>query len=140
MDDLDRRLIALLRDDARQSVAALAQTLRVSRATVQNRIDRMMAKGEIAGFTVRLAPEAEAGRVRAIMMIELEGERSAAVLRALRQRPEVQRVHTTNGRWDLVAELDTADLAEFSGALDAIRLIEGIAGSETSLLLKTVAF
>ena len=89
MDDLDRRLIALLRDDARQSVAALAQTLRVSRATVQNRIDRMMAKGEIAGFTVRLAPEAEAGRVRAIMMIELEGERSAAVLRALRQRLEV---------------------------------------------------
>jgi DNA-binding Lrp family transcriptional regulator len=140
MDDLDRRLIALLRADARQSVAALAQALKVSRATVQNRIDRMTARGEIAGFTVRLSSEAEDGRVRAIMMIDVEGERSSAVLRALRQRPEVECVHTTNGRWDMVAELNTATLAEFSGALDAIRLIEGIAGSETSILLKTIAF
>jgi len=140
MDDLDRQLIALLRADARQPVAALAQALKVSRATVQNRIDRMTAKGEIAGFTVRLHPEAEAGRVRAIMMIAVEGERSTAVLRALRQRPEVAAVHTTNGRWDLLAELNTPTLAEFSNALDAIRLIEGIASSETSLLLKTVSF
>lgn len=140
MDDLDRRLIVLLRADARQPVAALAQALRVSRATVQNRIDRMSVRGEIAGFTVRLSEDAEAGRVRAIMMIGVEGERSTAVLRALRQRPEIERVHTTNGRWDLVAELNTQTLAEFSGALDAIRLIEGISGSETSLLLKTIAF
>ena len=140
MDDLDRRLIALLRADARQPVAAMAQALKVSRATVQNRIDRMIARGEIAGFTVRLHPEAEAGRVRAIMMIDVEGERSTAVLRALRQRPEVERVHTTNGRWELVVELNTPTLAEFSQALDAIRLIEGISSSETSILLKTVAF
>ncbi|HEX4180645.1 MAG TPA: Lrp/AsnC family transcriptional regulator [Caulobacteraceae bacterium] len=140
MDDLDRRLITLLRADARQPVAALAQALKVSRATVQNRIDRMTARGEIAGFTVRLHPEAEAGRVRAIMMIAVEGERAMAVQRALRQRPEVASVHTTNGRWDLVAELITPTLAEFSGALDAIRQIEGIGASETSILLKTVAF
>jgi DNA-binding Lrp family transcriptional regulator len=140
MDDLDRRIITLLREDARQPVAALSQALKVSRATVQNRIDRMTARGEIAGFTVRMHPEAEAGRVRAIMMIEVEGERSAGVMRALRQRPEVERVHTTNGRWDLVAELSTQTLGEFSGALDAIRLIQGIAASETSILLKTIAF
>ena len=140
MDDLDRRLIALLRADARQPVAALAQALKVSRATVQNRIDRMTAKGEIAGFTVRLNPEAEAGRVRAIMMIDVEGERAASVVRALGQRPEVERVHTTNGRWELVVELNTPTLADFSQALDAIRLTPGIASSETSILLKTVAF
>jgi DNA-binding Lrp family transcriptional regulator len=140
MDDLDRRIITLLREDARQPVAALSQALKVSRATVQNRIDRMTARGEIAGFTVRMHPEAEAGRVRAIMMIEVDGERSSGVMRALRQRPEVERVHTTNGRWDLVAELSTQTLGEFSGALDAIRLIQGIAGSETSILLKTIDF
>jgi DNA-binding Lrp family transcriptional regulator len=140
VDDLDRQLVTLLRSDARRPVAALAQALKVSRATVQNRIDRMTARGEIAGFTVRLHPEAEAGRVRAIMMINVEGERSASVLRALRDRPEVACVHTTNGRWDLVAELNTQTLADFSQALDAIRLTPGIAGSETSLLLTTVAF
>jgi DNA-binding Lrp family transcriptional regulator len=49
-------------------------------------------------------------------------------------------VHTTNGRWDLVAELETASLEEFSWALDAIRAIQGIATTETSLLLKSHRF
>ena len=78
MDDLDYRLIALLREDARAPVSGLAQRLKVSRATVQARIDRMIARGDIAGFTVRVRPEAEARRVRAVMMVAIEGERSAA--------------------------------------------------------------
>jgi DNA-binding Lrp family transcriptional regulator len=49
----------------------------------------------------------------------------------------VTAIHTTNGRWDLVAELDTATLADFSRTLDEIRLIDGIASTETSILLAT---
>jgi DNA-binding Lrp family transcriptional regulator len=137
MDDLDRRLVGLLRANARAPVATLAKTLKVSRGTVQNRIDRMMARGAIGGFTIRARPEMEAGRVRAIMAIAVEGERSGAVLRALRRFPEVAAVHMTNGRWDMIAELDTDSLAGFSAALDAIRLIEGISATESSLLLTT---
>ena len=59
------------------------------------------------------------------------------MVKALRGLPEVDKVHTTNGRWDLVAELDTATLAEFSRTLDQIRTIEGIASTETSILLAT---
>ncbi len=139
MDDTDQKLIALLRANARAPVAALAKTLKVSRGTVQNRIDRMMARGDIAGFTVKSPAESEAGRVRAIMAIAVEGERSEAVLRALRGFPQVERVHMTNGRWDMIAELDTDSLAGFSAALDGIRLIDGISATETSLLLKTHA-
>ena len=141
MDDLDRQLLALLRADSRTSVATLAARLKVSRGTVQNRIDRMMRPGgAIQGFTVRTRPEMEESRIRAIMGIAIEGERSAAVVKALRGLPEVDKVHTTNGRWDLIAELDTATLAEFSRTLDQIRTIEGIASTETSILLATQKF
>jgi DNA-binding Lrp family transcriptional regulator len=136
-DELDRRLIALLRADSRTPAAGLAKALKVSRGTVQNRIERMMAKGAIQGFTVKTRPDAEASRVRAIMTIAIEGERSGAVVRALKGFPEVSAIHTTNGRWDLVAELDVETLAEFSRTLDAIRQIEGIASTETSILLAT---
>jgi len=138
LDELDRRLLALLRADSRTPVATLAARLKVSRGTVQNRINRMTAPGgAIQGFTVRTRPELEAARIRAIMNIAIEGERSGAVVRALRGFPEVAAIHTTNGRWDLIAELDTETLAEFSRTLDQIRLIDGIASPETSLLLAT---
>jgi DNA-binding Lrp family transcriptional regulator len=137
MDDLDRRLIARLRADARESAASLAKAMRVSRGTVQNRIARLRAQGAIQGFTVRTRPELEDNRIRAIMSIAIEGERSRVVVQALRGLPEVTAIHTTNGRWDLVAELETATLAEFSGTLDQIRTIDGIASTETSILLAT---
>ena len=140
MDELDRRLIALLRAEGRLPAAALAKALKVSRGTVQNRIDRLIREGVILGFGVRLHPEAEPGQVRAVMSIEVEGKRSPQVLASLRGVPQVEAVHTTNGRWDLVAELKAADLAAFSGALDAIRQIDGIASTETSLLLQTHRF
>lgn len=137
MDETDRKLISLLRANARTPVAALAKALRVSRGTVQNRIDRMLARGEIGGFTIRVPEDTAASRVRAIMAIAVEGERSSAVLRALRGFPEARAVHMTNGRWDMIAELETDSLAGFSAALDAIRLTPGISATETSLLLRT---
>ena len=137
VDNLDRRLIALLRADSRAPVATLAKTLKVSRGTVQNRIARLLARGVIQGFTVKTRPDVEANRVRAIMSIAVEGERSAAVVKRLKGFPEVATVHTTNGRWDLIAELDVETLAAFSATLDTVRQIEGIASTETSILLAT---
>lgn len=135
MDELDRRLLALLRLNARESAASLAKKLTVSRGTVQNRIARMQQDGAIQAFTVRTRPEFEANRVRAVMCIAIEGERSAKVAKALRGFPDVEKIYTTNGRWDLVVELETDTLATFSGTLDQIRTIEGIGSTETSILL-----
>lgn len=137
MDDLDRKLLALLRTDARAPASALAAQLKVSRGTIQNRIARMQARGAIQGFTIRARPDLEGERIRAMMSIEVTGERSGAVVKALRGFPEVVAIHSTNGRWDLVAELDTDSLAGFSRTLDEIRKIEGIAVTETSLLLRS---
>ncbi len=137
MDDKDRQLVTLLRKNARLPVAALAKALGVSRGTVQNRINRLIEHGTIQGFTIRVRSEAETARIRAIMMIAVEGERSERVIKLLRGQPEIAEIHTTNGRWDLVLELNTDSLEEFDRALHRIRQINGIAGSETSLLLST---
>jgi len=137
LDDIDRALVAALRADSRTPLAALAKRLGVSRGTVQNRIHRLTQRGVILGFTLRLPPQSEPHRVRAIMSIAVEGQRSRDVTAALAGLTEVSAVHTTNGRWDLVAELEAESLAAFSRALDRIREIKGIATTETSLLLET---
>ena len=135
MDTTDQALVALLRQDGRASVSALAVGLGVSRGTVQNRIERLVAQGTIQGFTVRLRPDVAGQGVRAIMMVEVRGDRSASVLRALRALVEVSCVHTTNGRWDMVVELGADSLERFDAVLRRIRQIEGVANSETSILL-----
>lgn len=137
MDEIDRQLIALLRDDARVSVASLAKTLRVSRGTVQNRLAKLEADGTIVGYTVRLKPQVEEQRIRAFMSIAVEGSNAESVRKALRGDPSVGALYSTNGRWDLVAELRADNLEAFDRVLNRIRLIEGISGSETSLLLST---
>ena len=137
MDDIDRQLISLLRADARRPVASLAKALKVSRGTVQNRMHKLEGDGTIVGYTVRLKPQAERHRIRALMTVAVEGNRSEVVLRALAGDPAVEALHTTNGRWDIVAELRADTLEAFDGVLSRIRLLEGIASTETSLLLNT---
>lgn len=137
MNDTDRQLLALLRDNARMSVTTLAEKLRVSRATVQNRMDKLEETGVIVGYTVRLKPEAEGHRIRAWMGIAVEGNKAPAVLQALRGEPNVFTLHSTNGRWDIVTELRADSLEQFDRVLGRIRLIPGIAATETSILLST---
>lgn len=137
MNDTDRQLLALLRDDARMSVTTLAEKLRVSRATVQSRINKLEEAGVIVGYTVRLKPEAETHRIRAWMGIAVEGNKAPSVLQALRGDLNVQTLHSTNGRWDIVTELRADTLEQFDRVLGRIRLIPGIASTETSILLST---
>jgi len=136
--DLDKRLISALRKDGRAPIAALAEQLGVSRATVTARIGKLTAHGVIVGFTVRVRDPAEASEVRAVSFIEVEGRTTDRVIGELRGFPEIQALHTTNGGWDLVAETACADLGEFDELLRRMRGIPGIVNSETSLLLSSV--
>ena len=137
MDGTDRRLLSLLRDDARMPVAAMAKSLGVSRGTVQNRLARLEADGTVVGYTVRLKNASDDERIRAFMTVAVEGNRTDEVLKALRGDPAVCALHTTNGRWDIVAELRTESLEAVDKVLGRIRLIDGISSTETSLLLST---
>jgi len=130
----DRRLLAALRINARASLTELATATQVSRATVKTRLNRMIDGGVIRRFTIETDLDDRDG-VRAITCVELQGSMSRAVIRALRKIPEVTSLHSTNGKWDLVAEIRTDSLQAIDQTLRQIREISGVLNSETSLLL-----
>ncbi len=136
MDHIDRSLIALLTDNARLPIASLAAALGISRATARARLDRLTATGVIAGFTIALGRPVADG-VRAITLVEVEGRAAERVMRALHRLPEVRALHATNGRWDIVADIEVETLTAFDSCLRLIREIDGIANTETSILLAT---
>ncbi|KQP74171.1 MULTISPECIES: Lrp/AsnC family transcriptional regulator [unclassified Microbacterium] len=137
LDDLDRRLISLLRANGRESVVRLAERLGVTRTTVNKRIERLVESGVIAGFSVRLHDVASDSAVRAITLVAVEGHDARDAIRQLRGIPQIAALHTTNGRWDLVAELSCESLGDLDGALAAIRSTAGVRDSETSILLSS---
>ena len=136
MDALDQALIALLRHNARTSIAQLAQSLGVARGTVTNRMARLEAEGVIAGYTVRLRPDAGSDDIRAWCSIAVEGHQQG-VIRALLGEPGVEALHDTNGRWDLLAELRVGNLQALAETLERVRKIRGITATETSIHLQT---
>jgi DNA-binding Lrp family transcriptional regulator len=135
LDDTDRALISLLRNDARMSVAALALKLGVSRGTVTNRLRKLEDEHVIVGYTLKLRPDAEPNQIRAWTGVRVEGNQTRLVTASLLGEPGVAALHDTNGRWDLLAELRAESMAELSSVLERIRLIKGIANTETSILL-----
>lgn len=137
MDDLDVKLITLLRHNGRRSVTDLAIELETSRATIRSRMDRLERDGRILGYTVILRADAVGLPVRGMMLVEIEGRGAEKVIDTLAGFPEISEIHTTNGRWDLIVELGAGSLSELDSVLRRIRHVPGIARSETNLLLAT---
>jgi len=137
MDETDHRLLSLLRQDARLSVAALAARLAVSRGTVTNRIRRLENDNVIVGYTVRLRPDVRQSEIKAWMSIAVEGNQTRTVIASLLGEPGLATLHDTNGRWDLLAELRAENLQALAKVLERIRLLKGISNTETSIHLET---
>lgn len=137
MDKTDNQLIAALRHDARASLSDLSARLGLSRATVRARIDKLIARGDVLGFSVVLKGDVQTDAVRGLMMIGIEGRGTERIIRQLQGMAEVRKVHSTNGRWDVIVEIGTDTLEAFDAVLFAIRRLEGVVASETSLLLST---
>ena len=137
MDETDRQLISALRHNARASLSDLAASLNVSRTTIRGRIEKLRRSGEIVGFTVVLKGDVARDPVRGLMMLGIEGRGTERILRQLAGMSTVRAIHTTNGRWDVIVEIGTDTLEELDKNLAHIRRLDGIAHSETSLLLNT---
>jgi DNA-binding Lrp family transcriptional regulator len=135
LDKKDLSLIALLRSNARMPVVNLAKHLGVSRATVQNRINKLEHDGVILGYTVKLSPDSESHPVRLLMNISVEAKNEPAVIKRLRGYPEVIAIHHTTGHWDVIADIRAQTLPSLNSIMGEIRLIEGILQTETNLLL-----
>lgn len=137
MDDIDQALLSELRRDGRAAFSDLAARLGVARGTVRARMERLTKLGEISGFTVITRGDVAEAAVRGFMMIGIEGRGAERIMDRLAGFPEVAAVHSTNGRWDLIAEIGARTLEEFDNVLFQIRRLDGVMASETSLLLST---
>ncbi len=137
MDETDKRLVGALRHDARASLSDLAAELGLTRATVRSRLAKLKARGDILGFTVVLREDMLSDPVRGLMMIAIEGRGTDRIVRHLSGMPDVRRVYSTNGRWDVIVEIGTETLERFDQVLFQVRRLDGVTASETSLLLST---
>lgn len=136
IDETDRALLALLAENARAPVTTLGHRLGLARSTVQARIARLEAMGAIRGYTLR---GGAGGRpaIAATVLVQIEPRSGPAVLARLKSLPEVQAVHTTSGRWDLIAELAAPTTAALDEVLDRIAEAKGVKGTESLIHLAT---
>lgn len=135
-DETDRALIAALTENARAPVADLARRTGLARTTVQSRIDRLLDRGMIAGFTLRPGAALRAP-IRATVLISIAPRSAPAVLARLRSMPEVESVHTTSGRVDMIVALGADSTEALDRTLDRIGAVEGVKGSESLIHLST---
>ena len=134
IDDTDKKLMQLLVEDARLSVSVLARKLTIARTTVQGRLNRLEQTGFIAGYTLR------PGRVlrpplRASALLSIEPRSGPGVLQKLKTLANVEKVHTTSGRFDLVVELSANTTEELDQTLDSIGDTKGVKSSESLIHL-----
>ncbi|MFM2390522.1 MAG: hypothetical protein RLZZ437_2077 [Pseudomonadota bacterium] len=137
MDELDRNIISLLGADARMSVATLARRLKVARSTVQTRLERLETTGMIAGYTLKLGEAAREGRLRASVLVNIEPRAQAGILIRLKNIPEVERVYTTSGRFDLLMQVAASNTRALDDVLDQIGALTGVKSSESLIHLST---
>jgi DNA-binding Lrp family transcriptional regulator len=137
MDELDRNIVGLLGADARMSIATLARRLKVARSTIQARLERLETSGVIVGYTIKLGESAREGRLRASVLLTVEPRAQANILTRLKAIPEVERVFTTSGRFDLLLQIAAPSTAALDQVLDQIGAMTGVRSSESLIHLST---
>jgi len=137
MDDLDNTILGLLGADARMSVATLARRLKVARSTIQARLERLETTGVIAGYTLKLGEAARQGRLRTSVLLTIEPRAQANILTRLKSIPEVERVFTTSGRFDLLMQIAAPNTMVLDQVLDQIGAMTGVKSSESLIHLST---
>ena len=137
MKELDNQIIALLKRNARILVTHMARELGVSRVTIDAHIKKMETSGVISGYTVKLGTEEFRHKVSGWILISVQANKEDHAIEQMIGMPEITRLHTTNGKWDLAAEIQVATLEHFDAVISKLRQIDGITETDTSLLLSS---
>jgi DNA-binding Lrp family transcriptional regulator len=135
LDELDRRLLALLQADARSSAADLARKLAVARTTVLARLTRLQREGVIVGFTVRLAADTSERGVEAYVGITTSPKSGRDVTLRLAALPELRQLCSVSGEFDYLALLRAESTTRLDALLDEIGAIDGVTRTMTSVVL-----
>jgi DNA-binding Lrp family transcriptional regulator len=135
--DKDRKLLALLSEDARLPVATLARRLDLSRTTVQVRIERLEREGVIAGYGVRLSDAYLSDLIRAHVLITIAPKSLSAVTAELNAIHEVTALYSVNGPYDLIAMIAAPSIADLDRLIDRIGETQGVERTLSSIILST---
>ncbi|NRA19523.1 MAG: Lrp/AsnC family transcriptional regulator [Oceanospirillaceae bacterium] len=126
LDARDRQLIALLQNNARESIVSLGKKLNVSRTTVQNRIDALVRRKVIKKFTIEFDQQYQRRLLKAQMLINLRAGVSRRVIRELQKITQISSIKSVSGIYDLMIEITVEASCELDQLVDDIREIEGI--------------
>jgi DNA-binding Lrp family transcriptional regulator len=135
LDDTARKLLALLRADAREAVSALARKLGLARSTVQERIARLERAGVIAGYTIRAGEDFAERQIAAHVMISVDPKMAASLTADLKKMPEVRSLAAISGAFDMMAEVAAETTAKIDAVLDAIGHLKGVQKTMSSIVL-----
>jgi DNA-binding Lrp family transcriptional regulator len=133
LDRTDQELLLLLADNARRPAVELARRLRISRATVQSRIARLVDLGVIRRFTVELGIEEAERLIDAFVLVRLTAKDSAPTINAIKRIEAVTSIYTLNGRFDLIADTRVRTMSELDTVLLTIRKLPDVVETESSV-------
>lgn len=135
MDDIDREIVAILRQDARLPVSEIARQVGLSAAPVGRRIERLEQAGVIRGY-VALINEASAGQLDAFTEIRLKSGTEARDFEEIaKQVPEIQQYYTIAGDPDGLVRFRVRDVDHLQQVVNAIRKTPIVAGTKTLIVM-----
>ena len=139
VDDIDRQIVALLREDARRSFQSIGARVALSAPAVKRRVDRLEADGVIRGYAALLDPGAMGWPTHALVALYCEGRMAASEVRdAVAPHPEVSAAFTVAGEASAILHVHARDTAHLEQTLERIRDTPGITRTQTQVVLSTL--
>lgn len=133
----DQQLLGALRANARATTTALAETLGVSRSTVQKRLERLEDQGVIAGYTVQLSSAYLDQEIKAHVSITVEPRATDVIIKKMDVINAVRAVYSVSGPYDLIVEIAAMSVTALDSVIDSLIAIEGVERTVSSVILST---
>jgi DNA-binding Lrp family transcriptional regulator len=139
LDEVDRRIVALLREGARRSFREVGESVGLSAPAVKRRVDRLEAAGVITGYTAVLDPERFGWSMQAVVFLYCEGTMAADEVRAaVEGHPEVVAAYTVAGEASAVLVVRASDTRHLEQLLERLREHKGVLRTQTQIVLSTL--
>ena len=139
MDETDRTIVALLRENSRRSYQDIGQRVHLSAPAVKRRVDRLEQEGVIRGYTTVIDPHVFGWHAEAFVDLYCEGRMPGeAIKRAVVDEPRVVAAHTVAGESSALLHVMAEDTKDLEQVLERIRSTQGVTRTVTEVVLSTL--
>ena len=131
----DHDLLKLLQENSRRTVSDIAKKMSLSRATVQQRMERLERTGVIQGYTIKINPVLERQNVSAYVMISVVPKKNSNIVNQLFKIPQMEMLCTISGQYDMIAKITEATTEALDQTLDKIANLDGVEKTLSHIVL-----